>query len=90
MECLKNRDALFRLLPGIRQLQYYLDDISKYYGLRVSARTFRHEFAYRMLNVKKLTVSQLQSLMGHTNPAMSMSYAIADPKDMCEIAPKVF
>ena len=89
LECLKTRDTLFRLLPGVRQLQYYLDDISKYYGLRVSARTFRHEFAYRMLNINKLTVSQLQSLMGHTNPAMSMWYAIADSKDISKIAPKV-
>ena len=89
LECLKNRDSLFRLLPGVRQLQYYLDDISKYYGLHVSARTFRHEFAYRMLNINKLTVSQLQSLMGHTNPAMSMWYAIADSKDISKIAPKV-
>lgn len=90
LECLKNRDSLFRLLPGVRQLQYYLQAISKYYGLHVSARTFRHEYAYRMLNVNKLTVSQLQSLMGHTNPAMSMWYAIADSKDSSEIAPKVF
>ena len=89
LECLKTRDSLFRLLPGIRQLQYYLEDISKYYGLRVSARTFRHEFAYRMLNINKLTVSQLQSIMGHTNPAMSMWYAIADSKDISKIAPKV-
>ena len=89
LECLKTRDSLFRLLPGVRQLQYYLQDISKYYGLRVSARTFRHEFAYRMLNVNKLTVSQLQSLMGHTNPAMSMWYAIADSADISKIAPKV-
>ena len=89
LECLKTRDSLYRLLPGIRQLQYYLEDISKYYGLRVSARTFRHDFAYRMLNVNKLTVSQLQSLMGHTNPAMSMWYAIADSKDLSTIAPKV-
>ena len=88
LECLKTRDSLFRLLPGIRQLQYYLEDISKYYGLHVSARTFRHEFAYRMLNVNKLTVSQLQSLMGHTNPAMSMWYAIGDPNDISKIAPK--
>lgn len=89
LECLKNRDTLFRLLPGVRQLQYYLEDISRYYGLHVTARTFRHEFAHRMLNVNKLTVSQLQSLMGHTNPAMSMWYAIADSKDLSEIAPKV-
>lgn len=89
LECLKTRDSLFRLLPGIRQLQYYLEDISKYYGIHVSARTFRHEYAYRMLNVNKLTVSQLQSLMGHTNPAMSMWYAIADSKDSVEIAPKI-
>ena len=89
LECLKTRDSLFRLLPGVRQLQYYLEDISKYYGLRVSARTFRHEFAYRMLNVNKLTVSQLQSLMGHTNPAMSMWYAIGDSKDISKIAPTV-
>ena len=89
LECLKTRDSLFRLLPGVRQLQYYLEDISKYYGLRVSARTFRHEFAHRMLNVNKLTVSQLQSLMGHTNPAMSMWYAIADSKDVSKIAPEV-
>ena len=89
LECLKNRDSLFRLLPGVRMLQYYLQDISKYYELQVTARTFRHEFAYRMLNVNKLTVSQLQSLMGHTNPAMSMWYAIADSKDLSKIAPKV-
>ena len=89
LECLKTRDSLFRLLPGVRQLQYYLDDISKYYGLHVTARTFRHDYAHRMLNVNKLTVSQLQSLMGHTNPAMSMWYAIADSKDVGKIAPTV-
>ena len=89
LECLKTRDSLFRLLPGIRQLQYYLEAISKYYGIHVSARTFRHEFAHRMLNINKLTVSQLQSLMGHTNPAMSMWYAIADSKDVSKIAPEV-
>ena len=89
LECLKTRDSLFRLLPGVRQLQYYLEDISKYYGIHVSARTFRHEFAHRMLNINKLTVSQLQSLMGHTNPAMSMWYAIADSKDVSKIAPTV-
>ena len=89
LECLKTRDSLFRLLPGVRQLQYYLDDISKYYGLHVTARTFRHDYAHRMLNVNKLTVSQLQSLMGHTNPAMSMWYAISDPNDIGKIAPEV-
>lgn len=87
--CLETKQPFFRVLPGIRMLQYYLQDISNYYGIRVTARTFRHEYAHRMLNVNKLTVSQLQSLMGHTNPAMSMWYAIADASDLNSIAPKL-
>lgn len=83
-----HRDG-FTIFPGIRRLQYFLEEISWSLSVYVTARSFRHDFAYRMLNEVGITVSQLQSLLGHSNPAMSMWYALVEPDQLIDIAPKI-
>lgn len=89
LKCLENYREYFMLLPGVRRLQYFLEDISWSLDVYVTARAFRHDFAYRMLNEVGITVSQLQSLLGHSNPAMSMWYALVEPERLIDVAPKI-
>lgn len=89
LRCLDHYQDYYSIFPGIRMLQYYLEELKSYFGINITARSFRHDFAYRMLNINRLTISQLQSLLGHTNPAMSMWYALTDSSNLIDIAPKI-
>lgn len=73
----------FRIpFPQIRKIQYIFQYHSKAIDIKVNARLMRHSFAYRCANVYKLSISELQAVMGHTNPAMSMRYALPHNDDV--------
>jgi len=68
--------------PQIRKIQYIFKAHSNAAGLDINARMMRHSFAYRCANVYKLSISELQAVLGHTNPAMSMRYALPHNDDV--------
>lgn len=68
--------------PQIRKIQYIFANHSKSEDLSINPRLMRHSFAYRCANVYNLTVSELQAVLGHTNPTMSMRYALPHNDDV--------
>lgn len=68
--------------PKVRKIQYIFQSHSNSIDLSINPRLMRHSFAYRCANVYKLSISELQAVMGHTNPAMSMRYALPHNEDI--------
>lgn len=84
---LSNSSKYVPIFPKERAVQYWFSEISDYLGIKITPHLLRHNFAYRMLNVEKLTISQLMELLGHRNPAMSMRYALPSENDILDLAP---
>ena len=68
--------------PKIRKIQYIFASHSHSLNLSINPRLMRHSFAYRCANVYNLTISELQAVLGHTNPTMSMRYALPHNDDI--------
>lgn len=68
--------------PKVRKIQYIFKSHSNSLDLNINPRLMRHSFAYRCANVYNLTISELQGVLGHTNPAMSMRYALPHNDDI--------
>jgi len=53
----------------------------KVLGHRLSFHVLRHGFGNYMVNVKKLPITMVQGLMGHSSVAVTGVYAKANPQD---------
>ena len=58
----------------------------KVLGKRLSFHILRHGFGNYMVNVKKLPITMVQGLMGHSSVAVTGVYAKANPQDAIDEA----
>lgn len=77
---------LFRLSK--RTIQLYASQFSVKTGINFHCHTLRHTFATRLVE-KGVPIHQVQHLLGHKNPAMTMHYTTQANSDLNTLAPKI-